>query len=225
MRGGMCPWPRCVSGRSRFNVSRNSASRSSRSRSRRGGSKRLTLPGQPLALTDRQAINDAISMADEEEAVQRFKTTLDQHVLAVCAHQPESRVSVEPGPAKPELVEGGTRLFLVKVLNEANVTAPLRVESPNSGDVYLRSDSSPEPKHQLTTREVRDRWATISNLRQAADAAANCRARHPSTSSSRSTAATAVNDRRRSPQRRARHAGCRISERCVDPLHGATRAA
>jgi len=122
----------------------------------------LTYLGQPLALTDRQAINDAISMADEEEAVQRLQTTLDQHVLAVVRINPESRVSVEQGPAKPELVEGGTRLFLVKVLNEANVTAPLRVESPNSGDVYLRSDSSPEPKHQLTTREVRDRWATIS---------------------------------------------------------------
>ena len=122
----------------------------------------LTYLGQPLALTDRQAINDAISMADEEEAVQQLQTTLDQHVLAVVRINPESRVSVEQGPAKPELVEGGTRLFLVKVLNEANVTAPLRVESPNSGDVSLRSDSSPEPKHQLTTREVRDRWATIT---------------------------------------------------------------
>ena len=122
----------------------------------------LTYLGQPLASTDRQAINDAISAADEEAAVQERQTTLDRHVLAVVRINPESRVSVEQGPAKPELVEGGTRLFLVKVLNEANVTAPLRVESPNSGDVSLRSDSSPEPKHQLTTREVRDRWATIS---------------------------------------------------------------
>ena len=122
----------------------------------------LTYLGQPLALTDRQAINDAISTADEEAAVQELQKTLDRHVLAVVRINPESRVSVEQGPAKPELVEGGTRLFLVKVLNEANVTAPLRVESPNSGDVSLRSDSSPEPKHQLTTREVRDRWATIS---------------------------------------------------------------
>ena len=122
----------------------------------------LTYLGQPLASTDRQAINDAISTADEEAAVQELQTTLDRHVLAVVRINPESRVSVEQGPAKPELVEGGTRLFLVKVLNEANVTAPLRVESPNSGDVSLRSDSSPEPKHQLTTREVRDRWATIS---------------------------------------------------------------
>jgi hypothetical protein len=122
----------------------------------------LNYLGQPLGLSDRQAIDDAISMADEEEAVQQLQTTLDQHVLVVVRINPESRVSVEQGPAKPELVEGGTRLFLVKVLNEANVTAPLRVESPNNGDVYLRSDNSPEPTHQLTTRDVRDRWATIS---------------------------------------------------------------
>ena len=40
-----------------------------------------------------------------------------------------------PG-AVPELVQGGTRLFLVKVLNEAGVTAPLAVQSPNSGRVF-----------------------------------------------------------------------------------------
>src|SRR5438034_6397125 len=75
---------------------------------------------------------------------------------------PESRVKVGPGPAKPELVEGGARLFLVKVFNQANVTAPLRVESPNTGYVYVRSDSSPEPKAEITAREVRERWADIS---------------------------------------------------------------
>jgi hypothetical protein len=122
----------------------------------------LNYLGQPLSMSDRQAINDALSMADEEAAVQQLQTTLDPQVLAVVRINPESRVSVEQGPAKPDLVEGGTRLFLVKVLNEANVTAPLRVESPNNGDVYIRSDGSPEPKHQVTTREVRDRWAAIS---------------------------------------------------------------
>ena len=53
---------------------------------------------------------------------------------------PESRVKVEQGAAKPELVEAGTRLFLVKVINNGHVTAPLEVESPNSGNVYIRSN-------------------------------------------------------------------------------------
>ena len=122
----------------------------------------LNYLGQPLSPVDRQAIDDAVSMTDEEAATERLQATLDKYVLAVVRINPESRVSVEQGPAKPEVVEGGTRLFLVKVLNEANVTAPLRVESPNSGNTYVRSDGSPEPAHQLTGRDVRDRWAAIS---------------------------------------------------------------
>ena len=36
----------------------------------------------------------------------------------------ESRVKVDQGSAKPELVEAGTRVFLVKVINHGGVTAP-----------------------------------------------------------------------------------------------------
>ena len=48
------------------------------------------------------------------------------------------------------------------MLNEANVTAPLRVESPNKGDVFIRSNGSPAPAAALTARDVRERWASIS---------------------------------------------------------------
>ncbi len=122
----------------------------------------LSYLGQPLPPADRQSIDEAIAMTDEEAATDQLQTTLDKYVLAVVRINPESRVSVDQGPAEPDVVEGGTRLFLVKVLNEANVTAPLRVESPNSGNVYVRSDGSPEPAHRLSAREVRDRWAAIS---------------------------------------------------------------
>jgi hypothetical protein len=122
----------------------------------------LAYLGQPLPAADRQEINEAVAAPAESDAVRRLQTTLDKHVLAFVEISPESRVRVEPGPATPELVEGGTRLFLVKVFNQANVTAPLRVESPNAGNVYIRSDSSSEPKAALTTRDVRERWADIS---------------------------------------------------------------
>jgi hypothetical protein len=122
----------------------------------------LSYLGQPLAADDRRLIDEALAVADEEEGAQQIQRALDRYALAVVRINPESRVSVEQGPARPELVEGGTRLFLVKVLNEANVTAPLRVESPNNGDVFVRSDGSPEPKPALTARDVRDRWAGIS---------------------------------------------------------------
>jgi hypothetical protein len=118
--------------------------------------------GQPLASIDHKLIDDAMAVSDEEEGGRQIQTALDKYTLAVVRINPESRVSVDPGPAAPELIEGGTRVFLVKVLNEGGVTAPLRVDSPNSGDVFLKSSGAPEPAHTLTRREIRERWASIS---------------------------------------------------------------
>jgi hypothetical protein len=59
-------------------------------------------------------------------------------------------------------MERGTRIFLVKVLNRAGVTSRLAVESPNSGEVYIQSDSSAEPSKKLTSADVKERWADIS---------------------------------------------------------------
>lgn len=56
---------------------------------------------------------------------------------------PESRVKVLPGAAKAELVEAGTRIFLVKVMNKAGVTAQLVAESPNALPIFVQSDLSP----------------------------------------------------------------------------------
>ncbi len=118
--------------------------------------------GQPLPATDHQTLNDALALGDERAAVERVQQVLDAHVLANVRINPESRVKVDAGAARPELVAGGTRLFLVKVFNEAHVTSPVTVRSPNSGPVYVRASGSPEPKMTLTREDVRDRWAEIS---------------------------------------------------------------
>ena len=118
--------------------------------------------GQPFPAADHSAINAAIANADEGAAVAELQKILDRYALAIVDINAESRVKVEPGPAKPELVEGGTRLFLVKVINRANVTAPLRVASPNSGNVYIPSTGNPEPKLELTPQDAAGRWAEIS---------------------------------------------------------------
>ncbi len=122
----------------------------------------LRFLGQPLPDADHRALGDAIAQTDEAAGVARLLSTLDRHVLATVHISPESRVKVEAGAAKPDLVQGGTRLFLIKVVNEANVTAPLTVQSPNSGRVYRPSTQSPEPRHDLTAEQVRERWAEIS---------------------------------------------------------------
>jgi hypothetical protein len=118
--------------------------------------------GQPLPAADHLAINEAVALADETAAAARLQAVLDRHVLATVRINPESRVSVEQGAAKPVLVQGGTRLFLIKVRNEAGVTAPMTVQSPNSGRVYIPSRGSPEPKMELTDAQVRERWAEIT---------------------------------------------------------------
>ena len=122
----------------------------------------LNYLGQPLSAADQRRINEAIGNADEAAATAELQAILDPYVLLAVDINPESRVKVEQGAAKPELVEAGTRLFLVKVSNNAHVTAALNVESPNSGNVYVKSNSSPAPPMQLTARDSAERWADIS---------------------------------------------------------------
>ncbi len=122
----------------------------------------LDFLGQPLPAADAKRIDAAMGMADEAAAVTELQRVLDQYALVVVGINAESRVKVEAGPAKPELVQEGTRLFLVKVVNDAGVTAQLRVRSQNSGAVYIPSDNSAEPAEKLTPEQVKQRWADIS---------------------------------------------------------------
>ena len=110
----------------------------------------LSYLGSPLSAADQRRINDALAGTDEAAAVHTIEATLDKRALVTVEINAESRVQVEPGQAKPELLEFGTRVFLVKVINQAGVTSPLAVESPNSGPVYIKSDGSAEPPQILT---------------------------------------------------------------------------
>jgi hypothetical protein len=120
--------------------------------------------GQPISPADRKKINAALGNPDASAAVLRIEHVLDRYALVKVTINPESRVDVARGLAAPDLIQHGTRLFLVKVVNQAGVTAPLRVESPNSGRVYFPAwkDESPRPQERITPEEIRDRWADIS---------------------------------------------------------------
>jgi len=122
----------------------------------------LAYLGQPLPAADHAAINEAIAEEDEAEAVKRIEAVLDRYVLFEVEINPESRVKVAQGAARPELVEQGSRLFLVKVANQAGVTATLAVESPNAGRVYVPATGAPDPEPKLTAADNRDKWAELS---------------------------------------------------------------
>jgi hypothetical protein len=110
----------------------------------------LDLLGAPLPASDRRAVLEAAGGADADKGVATIQRVLDKHCLFLIQINPESRVKIAAGPAKPELVEGGWRTFLAKVTNEAGVTAPLNVESPNAGRLF----NSP-------AAEVPHRWLEI----------------------------------------------------------------
>ena len=96
----------------------------------------LDLVGEPLPAAEaaeiRRIIDAGSGGAAQIEALQRL---LDKHCLAGVEINPESRVKVQQGQAKAELMEQGWRAFLVKVHNEAGVTAVLAVDSPNVGQL------------------------------------------------------------------------------------------
>ena len=129
-------------------------------------SESLDYLGQPLARAEQKRVNDAIGMADETAAVEALQRIFDSHVLVNVDINPESRVKVEQGEAKPELIEEGARLFLVKIVNLAHVTTQLNVVSPNSGDVFVRSNNQPDPPITLTPQQSKERWADFSLVQQ-----------------------------------------------------------
>lgn len=126
--------------------------------------------GAPFSATDRQALEQAINDNDADKASQRIQDILDRYALFNVHINPESRVKVTRGAAKPELAQSGWRTFLVKVHNEAGVTAQLKAESPNALPVWARGPSNipggfsmdPRPKQTITERDVRDRWLDLS---------------------------------------------------------------
>jgi hypothetical protein len=100
--------------------------------------------GAPLPAAERKALAEAGN--DMEKGAARIESILDRHSLFLVTINPESRVKVAAGPAKPELVEAGWRTFLVKVTNEAGVTAPLNITSPNAAPL------ANSPKEQVLNR-------------------------------------------------------------------------
>lgn len=121
----------------------------------------LAYLGEPLPPKDQEAINRLVADADEAKAISGLEQVLDTHTLATVDINPESRVKVQPGEAKPELAEAGTRLFLVKVINSAGVTAQLQVKSPNALPVYIQSNGSPESANHISQADIRDRWMSV----------------------------------------------------------------
>jgi hypothetical protein len=130
----------------------------------------LELLGEPLSPDDMRALEVAAGDADEARGAAAIEKVLDRRALVHVQISPESRVSVTRGAARAQLVEQGWRVFLVKVRNDAGVTAQLRATSPNALPVYARGISDipggfsldPRPKQKITPGDIADRWLELS---------------------------------------------------------------
>jgi hypothetical protein len=110
-------------------------------------------------------INRAIDLADTQTGVRTFQEVLDRFCLIGVNINPESRVKSVQGPAPPKLVQHGWSVFLVKVQNEAGVTAELEATSPNAAPMYKQSTSSAEPKKSIRPAQIVDRWMDVAMFR------------------------------------------------------------
>jgi len=99
--------------------------------------------GSPFSADEKKAIDIAMKDTDTQHAAETVQTILDRHCLFGVTINPEMRVKVAAGPAKPELVEQGWRQFLVKVVNDSGTTAELQAVSPNAVSVYSQEGGGP----------------------------------------------------------------------------------
>lgn len=97
------------------------------------------------------------------EMVREIQAILDPHCIAGVAINPEARVMVSEGPAKPELTQEGWTNFLVKIHNEGHVTSRLEVTSPNAKPILHISSNAPRvlPKNELTKGDLDNRFLEL----------------------------------------------------------------
>lgn len=109
--------------------------------------------GAPLPAADRAAITAAAH--DPAKGVMEIQRVLDKYCLLMVQINPESRVKVARGSAAAQLVEQGWRTFLIKVSNDAGVTAKFNIASPSAGPL---AGAKPE--------QVAGRWLEILQYTQ-----------------------------------------------------------
>jgi hypothetical protein len=88
--------------------------------------------GSPLAATTVAELHGAMTDTNAKRGIEKIQQLLDSQCLFGVQINPEARVKVVAGPARPQLIQDGWREFLVKVENQSGMTSRLRVQSPHA---------------------------------------------------------------------------------------------
>ncbi len=92
----------------------------------------LAFLGNPLSSEEQNKIDQIRKSIPDSNTLKRIQEIFDPYCIAFVNINPEARVKVDRGPAKTILTQHGWTSFLVKIDNQAKVTAPLEAESPNA---------------------------------------------------------------------------------------------
>lgn len=127
----------------------------------------LSFLGSPLSQPDEKRLLALQHQPLTQQVVNNVQAILDPYCLAFVNINPEARVKVERGPAKAKLIQGGWVSFLVKINNDAGVTAQLVAESPNAATpLYAPSfDPKVDEKKVLTPGQVANRFLEMQVYR------------------------------------------------------------
>jgi len=118
--------------------------------------------GEPFSREEVARVNAAAAQTDTGRALEELRRVVDPRCLLVVRINPESRVSIARGDARPSLVEQGWRSFLVRVQNESGATAKLVAESPQALPVYRRGTGAPIAPRSVLPEDIADRWLDLS---------------------------------------------------------------
>lgn len=122
----------------------------------------LSEVGQPLSSEQQAKLDAALATSDAAAGIKGIQEVFDPLCLAGVTINAESRVKVVAGPAPRKLVQHGWTVFLVKVANEAGVTAALKCTSPNADPLHTRSKGSAEPDLTIKPADVVQRWMDVA---------------------------------------------------------------
>ena len=127
----------------------------------------LSFLGSSLSVADEKQLQALESQPLSAETVKRVQQILDPYCLALIDINPEARVKVARGPAKARLIQNGWVSYLVKVNNQAGITAQLAVESPNAATPMYAPSYKPrvDEAKKLTAGQVANRFIEIQLYR------------------------------------------------------------
>jgi len=127
----------------------------------------LSFLGSALSKDDIKRLKALQDKPFIEETSTLIQNILDPYCLAMVDINPEARVKVERGSAPAKLIQGGWTSFLIKVHNEAGVTAQLQVQSENAKpDLYISTfNARALDKNKLTQGQVENRFLEMQMYR------------------------------------------------------------